>query len=76
VGDPSSELTISFSETVRTLFSAGSVTDTLAQVVELAVATSRAVTTPASFSSMETWSPPRAHPPDCGRDRRAATPDR
>jgi GAF domain-containing protein len=38
-GDPSSELTISFSETVRTLFSAGSVTDTLAQVVELAVAT-------------------------------------
>jgi transcriptional regulator with GAF, ATPase, and Fis domain len=37
--DAASELTANFSETARILFSAGSVTDTLAQVVELAVAT-------------------------------------
>jgi GAF domain-containing protein len=38
-GDPTSELAASFSETARILFTAGSVTETLAQVVELAVAT-------------------------------------
>jgi GAF domain-containing protein len=38
-GDPTSELAADFSETARILFAAGSVTDTLAQVVELAVAT-------------------------------------
>jgi transcriptional regulator with GAF, ATPase, and Fis domain len=38
-GDPINELTVNFSETVRTLFSAGSVTETLAQMVELAEAT-------------------------------------
>jgi GAF domain-containing protein len=37
--DPFSELTVNLSETIRNLFSAGSVTDTLGQVVELAVAT-------------------------------------
>ena len=36
---PLSELTVNFSETARILFAAGSVTDTLAQVVETAVAT-------------------------------------
>jgi GAF domain-containing protein len=38
-GDPTSELAADFSETARILFAAGSVTDTLAQVVELAVTT-------------------------------------
>ena len=38
-GDPASELASDFSETARILFAAGSVTDTLAQVVELAVTT-------------------------------------
>jgi len=38
-GDPASELAANISETARILFAAGSVTDTLAQVVELAVAT-------------------------------------
>jgi hypothetical protein len=38
-GDSISEFALSFSETVRGLFSAGSVTDTLARVVELAVST-------------------------------------
>lgn len=38
-GDRSSELAADFAETARILFTAGSVTDTLAQVVELAVAT-------------------------------------
>jgi len=37
--DPTSELAANFAETARILFAAGSVTDTLAQVVELAVAT-------------------------------------
>jgi GAF domain-containing protein len=37
--DPISELTVNFSETARILFAAGSVTATLAQVVETAVAT-------------------------------------
>jgi GAF domain-containing protein len=37
--DPTSELAADFSETARILFAAGSVTDTLAQVVELAVTT-------------------------------------
>src|SRR6202034_1886355 len=37
--DHLSELTVNFSETARILFAAGSVTDTLAQVVETAVAT-------------------------------------
>jgi GAF domain-containing protein len=37
--DPISELTVNFSETAQILFAAGSVTDTLAQVVETAVAT-------------------------------------
>jgi GAF domain-containing protein len=37
--DPLSELTVNFSETARILFAAGSVTDTLVQVVETAVAT-------------------------------------
>jgi GAF domain-containing protein len=37
--DPLSELIVNFSETARILFAAGSVTDTLAQVVETAVAT-------------------------------------
>jgi GAF domain-containing protein len=37
--DSLSELTLNFSETARILFSAGSVTDTLASVVELAVTT-------------------------------------
>ena len=37
--DPVSELTINFSETAQILFSAGSVFDTLASVVDLAVAT-------------------------------------
>ena len=36
---PTSELVTNFSETARILFAASSVTDTLAQVVELAVAT-------------------------------------
>ena len=39
VRDPVSEITLNFSETAQNLFSAGSVTDTLAQVVGLAVAT-------------------------------------
>jgi len=38
-GDPTSELTANFAETARILFAAGSVTDTLAQVVDLAVTT-------------------------------------
>ncbi len=38
-GDPSSELVANFSDTARILFTAGSVADTLAQVLELAVAT-------------------------------------
>jgi len=38
-GDPISELTVDFSETARILFAAGTVTETLAQVVELAVST-------------------------------------
>ncbi len=37
--DPASDLAATFSETARILFTAGTVTDTLAQVVELAVAT-------------------------------------
>jgi GAF domain-containing protein len=37
--DPTFELAADFSETARILFAAGSVTDTLAQVVELAMAT-------------------------------------
>jgi GAF domain-containing protein len=37
--DPISELTVNFSETAQLLFAAGSVIDTLAQVVETAVAT-------------------------------------
>jgi len=37
--DPLSELTLNFAETARILFAAGSVTETLSQVVELAVAT-------------------------------------
>jgi GAF domain-containing protein len=37
--DPVTELTLSFSETASTLFSAGSVTDTLTEVVGLAVST-------------------------------------
>ena len=37
--DSISEFALSFSETVRSLFSAGSVTDTLVSVVELAVST-------------------------------------
>jgi len=38
-GDATSELAADFAETARILFAAGSVTDTLAQVIELAVAT-------------------------------------
>jgi GAF domain-containing protein len=38
-GDPSSDLAANFSETARALFNAGSVEDTLAQVVQLAVST-------------------------------------
>jgi GAF domain-containing protein len=38
-GDPSSELVANFSDTARILFTAGSVADTLTQVVDLAVAT-------------------------------------
>ena len=39
VEDPVSELSLNFSEAARTLFAAGSVTDTLVQVVELAITT-------------------------------------
>jgi GAF domain-containing protein len=38
-GDPASALTADFSETARALFSAGSVEDTLSQIVRLSVAT-------------------------------------
>jgi len=38
-GDPATELADTFTETARILFSAGTVTNTLAQVVELAIAT-------------------------------------
>jgi hypothetical protein len=53
--DALSEIALNFSETARILFSAGSVTDTLASVVDLAVATIQAVTSRVSFSSTGTW---------------------
>ena len=41
--DPTSELAVDFSETARILFAAGSVSDTLGKVLELAVTTIEAV---------------------------------